>query len=707
MPSSEWRRLEDTTQKMSKDWLATVLPTLPALPTKEKESLNFEFATRIAASISLIFNYLNASILSGEYLSNSALVHGNLKKIAKDIDEINDANLALDEHFQDLDLYNFFKPIQTSVKKYEAFLSYIANSFYISSPESTTILFNHDIADVNTDFHDYLKTSRKYNRTNKPTLEQWENLFLINLVIAEYDHSMPVDSALLGSLLQLEHEFDNQQYKTIKYGDLVHDKCKFLIRKICHRISRDGRHYSYYHDQRERGLRLDAFPIEFFKEFDDTTSIHYGKDTREQSLRFLKYGEKLSETSTFLHYHAAVKYYKDIENDLTTLGTINTIFKKKSIDEQAQEFDKYSYRINRNYIVNNELSLLSQQFLDGSIPIRMIEEKIEEIDQIQQETGIKNYFPYLKVATTLSDKFRQLMLENTSDIERAKIQEAKGILALAKKWINVAQDNFGEYKERGLKTFQLPINESYIRILYRDEEFSLFSASSFVLPFDYEAIRLEIEKRNKVIEKQHFEWAIADVTCKLKEQESRVVGEIQAKSKDIIRNMETKFTEKETEIHDQIATSNKEVSDKVEAAKTEVSNSKTEFVSILSIFAAIAFFTSGSIQVLSKPLEIDVAIAFIAALATAFTLFVLLIWFVLGKGEFEKKRHGWVLVSLILSLGVMVVTLIYAHKDTQGTIRNAISTEIQNKDTLIRRLIQEEISDSLDVIRRQPISPEK
>ncbi len=83
-------------------------------------------------------------------------------------------------------------------------------------------------------------------------------------------------------------------------------------------------------------------------------------------------------------------------------------------EEGVSQFNSYAIRSIKSYISNCRFSLLLKQ---GNFTVEKIKNNIDEIESIQEETGIKNYHPYKKVLSFLGNYLGNLKDEGNKELQ--------------------------------------------------------------------------------------------------------------------------------------------------------------------------------------------------------------------------------------------------------------------------------------------------
>ncbi|WP_407931499.1 hypothetical protein, partial [Ignavibacterium album] len=280
--------------------------------------------------------------------------------------------------------------------------------------------------------------------------------------------------------------------------------------------------------------------------------------------------------------------YSNLEQVKNLIREFENLY-KDSLRDANNDFDLRAYQTAYNYMLNNQLSLM----LNQNNRYEDILNFINKISQVQNETKIKNFFPYLRFSTYLKRSIEEEYRKDTPNLEILRSLTQKFEETLQK-----AFENFNWCKERHFLAYQAPYEESLTYFHTKEgKEIKLFLASSFVLPINYEKVINEIQELEK--EKNKLK-TLLDVTENIINQK-RELFEI----------------------------------------RTRIEQTDRRQIEILSIFAAVVMFVSGSIQIFSKVNTPTSAIHFMLIFAYSLSIFVLLIWMITRTSSLKISKVHW------------------------------------------------------------------
>lgn len=322
--------------------------------------------------------------------------------------------------------------------------------------------------------------------------------------------------------------FESSSYSNNDLTGLLIDKVDLLIKKI--KRTNAKRNILYNIDFRPFSNDAKEHQIKHLSEFDIEFTDEYVKE------QYRKISSKRTSES-YREFFIEIRFFKEIGSIEQAKQTLERFEKQFSC--QKNNFDSWAYGISYNYLFNNVFSL-ELNSIELSIPD--IDKKIESIKVIQNQNGVRNYFPYKKLSLWLQNKIdKDLSNTTTSTDTNAFIDRYKTCL-------KIYGENIVWSKKHLIWSYQPRLEEC---IATSKDGISVFCASSFVLPINYDYEQECLKK---------FEESLSLFQSVYKT--SQYLG---AELKDI------------------------------NEAKKEVQGALRKNVEILSIFAAIVLFVSGNI----------------------------------------------------------------------------------------------------------------
>lgn len=301
-------------------------------------------------------------------------------------------------------------------------------------------------------------------------------------------------------------------------------------------------------------------------------------------------------------FHTAVKVYKDDYKSPSQLKNLckkfETQFGKKLYSQDVISFDQLAFKVDLIYVLNNELS----STIENTTTDTQIFDKANKIIELQQTSRVRNYFLYFKLCTYLTQKIEEEF--RRFDVEEEQLNQINALVIRLENYMQDFQKNFEWCYKRNFLAFQLPFEESLFNVtVLEGKNTSLFLASSFVLPINYEEVKNQI----------------AGLNAKL------------MKFKGLIDFHEYTQSEKNT----------------IKRVLKDTEDSTKKHIEILSIFAAIVLFTASSIQIFSiKNITFRDGLKFMLCFSYSLSLFVALIW--LMTRENPRRIHTIHIIFFIL-----------------------------------------------------------
>ncbi|SEJ45304.1 hypothetical protein SAMN04487995_4728 [Dyadobacter koreensis] len=595
------------------------------------------------------YTNLNLSVISGEYIREPDFLD-NLEVTLQLFSPSYyfDQSVTDDESANQLNnlIISAFKIYSYSLRHYKHFHSNVTRDY---NSIETSIRF------------DTIKNTRFNNMPASlvPVVEQAHEFRTFNIKLAEYDHHISARPNILKELVLLSHNLkERSQESNIIYSILL-DKCVFLLQKISYRYKQSEQNFFYAVDFVERELNDEDLDQYFFKDFSLITKLHYDIDSGVSSREFTRTLDTAlrnyqnSQNLSYENFHCIVKKYKILNVSETKLIEISDKFTSHFSfqNEEINNFDKRAYEITKNYIFNNRFSVLAN--IDH-IPFRELLKEINNIDFLQQETKVYNYFPYLKVCQHLTKQLDSLLEPSRKSKYDENFEKIVYYLKYLKKFQEILKKNFDWCKNRNFSPYQMPISECTRTVVHDGQQVQVFLASSIVLPIDYERVQKDV----------------ATVTSDYIKLET--ISKVQSSILDDIK--------------------------KIQDIKETIEKTDKKHIEILSVFAAIVLFVSSNIQVFNKTETIEDALRFMLIFAYILILFIVVIWMITRESAFAIKKIPMIHWILIIGLAISTFCAFLLSKP----IVNAIEINARI-DSLVDRRLQSTNNDIIKVIPRKKI----
>ncbi len=432
-----------------------------------------------------IFDKLNCSILSGEYITESnyaSTLHNLSIKVGNIYNSITSINSAvvveIDKDLKD----NFIDPIKLAIEFYSDFIKTIQIKFSLSNKEY--------YYSYNSEINSRLKNNNYDENSN-------ENLFLFiyNLSVAQTDHFIKV-SDLKQKLEELVELYRLIREKNIRpnYSPLIIAKCGFLIAKLILRIRNEANKKPVYfiEDSEEKLLEGNKYIESYFTKEYNYSLAHYELSVNwadEIQSDYSKSKNQPLENLSLKQLHRRIKYFKDVAPHLLLLQETRVeVEMRYNIIKRSENISRiYAMAVCLNYAINNEFSLFCE---DKSKSINELKSKYYEVISIQEETQIWNLFPQKKLLKCLLERLNNL-ISNKKALD--EINPSSEILTFCKELIIRYKTNEDWTRKEYNYVYQLPIEECFIQI-DNSEIDKLFIFSSFLLPLPESKNREEFEQ---------------------------------------------------------------------------------------------------------------------------------------------------------------------------------------------------------------------
>ncbi len=440
---------------------------------------------------------------------------------------------------------------------------------------------------------------------------KFSKLYNILLDVTFFDHFLSTDKNKIQNLIldysELEKAVQDPafQEKNILAIKVLKEKCMFILKKL---MIDDNKEFDFMIDFERKHYDTSTQTFSFFSEMNNLFEFYRSNSYSNDSLGKELDKKAVSKTITIGQYALLMKFYKDSKN--TQEVQINNILKDfdKKYNHLSKVFTKrpldvYALCTLKNYMYNSRFSYRISKRND-TYSFEKLRADLNEIIDIQYQTGILNFYPYRKA-------FRkaQKMLYNNDKLSKDEMLEFKNFLMLC-------IDKFAESIE-WCKTYSFyPIQNIYSECLTRvkDCDFGVvYVASSFCRPVRYEKLRDELNTfKNSIL--------LIDNEIALKEEKEEL----------------TKL-------------------------RKDIDNTRTKEIEILSFFTAIITFLFGSIGFFARNENND----FIHLLFSILGLGAILLIFVSGihitTMRIENKWHprAWFCyITMVVSI-VLIFYLIY------------------------------------------------
>ena len=447
----------------------------------------------ISASFRL-FILLSKSILSGEYVSQIDQTQNVLNTLkdysaheepiySDDSEEINSMKESLFQSLVSLDA-----EMKHCIKLYESLLNivsyktdlyehnYVLNGFHLPGTiEENSIFFIFAKLLIPICRKDY--TMSYFTNVGEDSVGEliflWKKINKYNEDILEKNFEI-LDILSDTSKNQIRNEIINLTHA-------ASDKCVFLLKKMLH-VSGESEYSVDFQNGhiRYRDRELD---IPLFQEFlDRFEHLHVTADSRYATLHDKIRSERANLSDLIL----LMKYFRENGGTLHSIDEIINYFNAKYPLSVTDKFNDYALRTIKNYLYNCRFSFILE---NTEISTENLKDYMSEIEELQFNTGIKNYYPYRKAVKFLVKEIDRLFKDQKNYEYKDEIGHLISSLKVylvkfksALKWCRV----------RHFYPFQLPLSECTISY----NELNVFIPSSFTRPIKYDMLNEEYNRNS-------------------------------------------------------------------------------------------------------------------------------------------------------------------------------------------------------------------
>lgn len=358
------------------DWI----DKLSWIDSKESISSFRSGFSNINNFVNLIFVLLSKSALSGEYIHNE-----NMSRIAKELKELTAHEYASPTSSVQNELKDkLYKEYETIDKEIRICLTHYNSLWSLVSDK----IDNSD--------HDYIFNvfSVTGNLIDNRLLTGFVR-FIIPL--CKMDHMLSFAKNSISDLILLREDLKKELQK-YNSGDVglvykaLFDKCSFLLKKMLHVSGKSEYCFNFKsYSIKDEDIEIDTLS-NLYKKF---IFLHGQNDEDidvcEWQNKCLLKNVRISEIVMLM------KYY---QKDGGTLNQINNLlfYFNKLYDRLYKkvlykDFDRHALNTTKNYLYNCRLSYKIQQ---SQYKFEEFVSDMKEIDNLQIETGIRNFYPYRK-----------------------------------------------------------------------------------------------------------------------------------------------------------------------------------------------------------------------------------------------------------------------------------------------------------------------
>lgn len=479
------------------------------------------------------------------------------------------------------------------------------------------------------------------NITDKATsIEIYSEIFIRNLHLMSIDREFILSRKTLYDLITLYGRLiELKEKRHLSYIDILIRKASLILSKFNYLNNVDELHQLYnYYDDREVEVPINENSILEHSILNSKLRNIYTKDESKYKNNIAKYynevkSSDISTWSTFIKCH----YYKNVIKNEHLLKELIDDFNeyRKNLENS---FDKRNAAYCLNYLYNCRLSfVLSNREMD----LIGIWNEMMQIQNIQDSTGIHNYFPFLKIADWY-DNFLKKEIQTITDLSILK-----SALNQFEKCVDIVADYLRESRNNAICfiPYKPILVECFDKYELNDKDINVFISTSYIVPVDYEREYKSLRKlQSSLINYKAVLCAQSSICTAISE-----------------------VTDKSNAIQQNINTLKEYVDSKIEESQNinqnELKENQKNNVQILAIFAGIAMFVSGSIQIFQGAKDFKDASIFMLLFASAMSLFALLIFSVISNNK--KINRLFVVVLIIVAFVSFLAILCWSTNDSR------------------------------------------
>ena len=318
-----------------------------------------------------------------------------------------------------------------------------------------------------------------YVSPNELELDHLGILCQLIIPICSFEHKLPYGIENIRELLRiyivLEKVISEEIDDTCKaILNIARYKTAFLLKKT---LPKDAE-YEYYIDNvkhtvsRSTLIKLPESINEHFQSF-----LFFSEDNIHDIEKINSIQHKChTGTASVKEYITLFDYYRKCAKQQTQIDNILHEFSeiyKEEIQQLHNGFDLYAWRTMLNYLYNCRLSYILN-IRKNKPSFNELKKYISEIDALQQETFIQNFYPYKKTCEYLITLIKDELMNR--DIANYSEQ-----LELLSELIGNYEKSLNRCNERHFYPIQMPQADCCVEEL----EFKLMLPSTFSRPIDY------------------------------------------------------------------------------------------------------------------------------------------------------------------------------------------------------------------------------
>lgn len=425
--------------------------------------------------------------------------------------------------------------------------------------------------------------------------------------IAFLDHNNIYEDDRINHLIFHYNTIQNRKkdlklYPYLSLYEMLSEKCFFLLKKLSFF---NGNEVEYYVDFIKQKIVTEEGNNTGYNNYDKSFSYFYRNKNieRDKLIQWQKDCQIGNGNIRSWKIILLMRHYKKEPNNYQRIKNLVSIFDEYYLDiigKEKTNFNIYALKTIKNFMHNCMFSYRIK-FHEKTYLFSEMDEDLEKIINIQDETSIKNYYPYKKALAYLLLSIKEDILnDKKEEIEKKKV------------WIDRClcyyKESLNWCKETEFYPFQLPYNEC----VNRDNGLQLFYPSSFCKVINYSEKFKEFSKTE----------------------------------------IDIKFIENEIKLQIKM--------DELKEIKTKVQETKNDLIKILTLFITIFTFLFSSISIYgdkTKDISFSDKIENTSILGFILLLFSSLMYFISSNdNKFIKNSRIWVFITIIIiSLSGLII----------------------------------------------------
>ena len=527
--------------------------------------------SRITDFVEYCFIGISKSIISGEYVIKTEIDHdlSTFREILS-----NEYPPCEENTYKDR-LYDEYRKLDNNllvlIKHYRYFISVVNDKINLTHPDLIINAF--------------------YTERRRITHSLLDNLYKYVFPICQLDHMLSYEESDVQKLILLCEELlkiiPKQKSEIKPIFEVLRDKCQFLMKKLVYQ----DQITEYSVDFLKKKIDLGEVTSEAFRFFDSSFNFFQQERYSEYDRNVIEWQKKSREKRLRVgQMLLLMKFYKDHHNSSIVqienlLEEFNILYDKLYKSFANRQFDIYALSTLKNYMYNCRLSF---KLRDAKYTFEQLCMDMTEIETIQAETQVRNFYPYRKAIIWLFNMIREDMSNKKSD---------RGALNDMVQFLEKCIYRFEEAIKWCERNRFYPVQNMYNECIARTSSYKgvVFTPSSYSRPIKYDKLQDSLQEYKE----------------------------------------EIRFLRNEIIMHEEKR--------EIEHLKEAIDSSKKSNIEILGAFTAVITFLFGCVNVFSvdnnAAMSFKEQVGHVVCLGLILLLFVNAIYFLTLKKEKEFKEY--------------------------------------------------------------------